>query len=187
MNSSAQARVSSEFDRDPSVVRPSEVERDDQNSPRAKTVLCVDDSPTELRLMLRALSDQGYAILTATDGEEVLRQVAAHDPDLILLDIILPKKNGFQVCRQVKTAPSTKHIRIILVSSKSQDTDRFWGLKQGADDYVTKPFRSQDVRERVSRQLVGEVAGLSEDDRASRMGDAGSERALRLAVGEGDR
>ena len=158
MNSPAQARANSELDRNRSGVLPSEVEGDDQNAPRAKTVLCVDDSPTELRLMMRALSDQGYAILTATDGEEALRQVAAYDPDLILLDIILPKKNGFQVCRQVKTAPSTKHIRIILVSSKSQDTDRVWGLKQGADDYVTKPFRSEDVVERVSRQLAGEVA-----------------------------
>lgn len=66
-------------------------------------------------------------------------------PDLVLLDIILPKKNGFQVCRQLKTAPETKDLPVVLVSSKSRDSDRFWGLKQGADEYLTKPFEDEEL------------------------------------------
>lgn len=111
----------------------------------SKTILLVDDSPTEMHIMQTALQGKGYNLVTAVDGEEALQKVLTQHPDLILLDIILPKKNGFQVCRQIKTAPETKDTKIVMVSSKSQDTDRFWGLKQGADEYLTKPFTSQEL------------------------------------------
>ena len=116
-------------------------------------ILVVDDSPTEMNLMLSALKDGGYELFTATDGEEALEKATAEKPALILLDIILPKKNGFQVCRQLKTAPETKDIRIILVSSKSQESDKFWGIKQGADDYLTKPFDEKELLANVSRYM----------------------------------
>lgn len=119
----------------------------------SKTILVVDDSPTEMRLMLSALDGKGYRILTAVDGEQALEQAMRQRPHLILLDIILPKKNGFQVCRQLKTSPDTKDIKIILVSSKSQDSDRFWGLKQGADEYLTKPWNETDLVASVERNL----------------------------------
>ncbi len=118
-------------------------------------ILVVDDSPTDLRLVTEALKGGGYRISTAVDGEEALVKAAAEQPDLIVLDIILPKKNGFQVCRQLKTAPGTKEIKIILLSSKSQDSDRFWGLKQGADDYMAKPFEDEELRTQISKLLVG--------------------------------
>jgi len=111
----------------------------------AKTVLVVDDSPTELRLMATTLSKQGYQVVTAIDGEDALTKAQSLQPDLVLLDIILPKKNGFQVCRQLKTSPDTSHLRVVLVSSKSQDSDRYWGLKQGADNYLTKPFTDAEL------------------------------------------
>lgn len=110
-----------------------------------KTVLVVDDSPTELRLMTTALSRQGYAVETAIDGEEALTKAVAIQPDLVLLDIILPKKNGYQVCRQLKTSPDTSHLHVVLVSSKSQDSDRYWGLRQGADNYLSKPFSDEEL------------------------------------------
>ena len=120
------------------------------------TVLCVDDSPTELRLIVKALAGMGLKILQATDGEAALRMAMEHQPDLMLLDIILPKTNGFQVCRQLKTAPETEKIKIILVSSKTRSEDRFWGIQQGADDYITKPFAAEHLVERVRRHLQPE-------------------------------
>ncbi|HNB71762.1 MAG: response regulator [Acidobacteria bacterium] len=119
----------------------------------AKTILVVDDSPTQMKLMTTALQGKGYKIITAVDGEEALEKANKEQPDLMLLDVILPKKNGFQVCRQLKTAPDTKAIKVILVTTKSQDTDRFWGLKQGADEYITKPFEDAELQRMVAKLL----------------------------------
>ena len=101
------------------------------------------------------LFDNGYQIITAVDGEEALEKAFNDKPDLIVLDIILPKKNGFQVCRQLKTTPHTRDIKIIMLTSKSQDSDRFWGLKQGADAYMTKPFDDEALLNNVTKQLPG--------------------------------
>ena len=119
----------------------------------AATVLVVDDSPTEQKLMIEALRAQGYHLITANDGEEALEKAQSERPDVIVLDVILPKKNGFQVCRQLKTAPETSGFKILLVTSKTQDSDRFWGLKQGADEYLTKPFEAEDLQAAVARHL----------------------------------
>jgi DNA-binding response OmpR family regulator len=117
------------------------------------TILIVEDSPTELRSIASILEKQGYAVLTATDGEQAMALAESARPRLVLLDIVLPKKNGFQVCRHIKTTPATRDVKVILVSSKTQDSDRFWGLKQGAEDYVMKPFRDEDLLAAVARQL----------------------------------
>ena len=111
----------------------------------SQKILVVDDSPTELRLAVSGLKSKGYLVVTAIDGEEVLSKAVAEQPDLIVLDVVLPKKNGFQVCRQLKTSPKTQPIKIILLSSKCQETDRFWGLRQGADMYMTKPFEDEEL------------------------------------------
>lgn len=116
-------------------------------------ILVVDDSPTELNLMTTPLKNKGYQIITAVDGEEALEKAEREHPDLIVLDVILPKKNGFQVCRQLKTAPKTQDIKILILTSKSQDSDRFWGLKQGADDYMTKPFAEEELVDNVAKLL----------------------------------
>lgn len=110
-----------------------------------RKILVVDDSPTELNIILDALQGKGYQLVTAVDGEEALEKAQRESPDLILLDVILPKKNGFQVCRTLKTAPETQDITIVMVTSKSQDSDRFWGLKQGADEYLMKPFEQEEL------------------------------------------
>lgn len=118
-----------------------------------RTILVVEDSPTELKLIQSTLEGRGYRIMTATDGEQALAQATLYRPDLIVLDVVLPKKNGYQVCRQLKLAADTKDIKIVMVSSKSGESDRFWGLKQGADDYLAKPFQPQELVARVERHL----------------------------------
>ena len=114
----------------------------------SKRVLVVDDSPTDLQMLSTLLKKQGYDVVTAVDGE-----ASATHPPVVVLDIILPKKNGFQVCRQLKTTPDTRDIRVILVSSKNQESDKFWGLKQGADEYIAKPYRDEELLAAVARQL----------------------------------
>ncbi len=118
-----------------------------------ETVLVVDDSPTDLKLMTTPLKEKGYRVVTAVDGEEALQKAASEHPKVMVLDVILPKMNGFQVCRQLKTAPDTQGIKILLLTSKTQDADRFWGLKQGADDYMTKPFSDTDLVANVAKLL----------------------------------
>lgn len=115
-----------------------------------KTVLIVDDSPTEQKLMLAALSNKGYNVISAADGDEAFAKIESLRPDLVLLDVVMPKKNGYQICRQIKTTPSTKDIRVVLVTSKNQESDRFWGMKQGADGYLTKPYRPEELAALVS-------------------------------------
>lgn len=117
------------------------------------TILVVDDSPTDLRVITAPLLEKGYRIITAVDGEEALEKAVQEKPHLIVLDVILPKKNGFQVCRQLKTSPQTEKIKILMLTSKSQDSDRFWGLKQGADEYLTKPFEDEDLLANVAKLM----------------------------------
>ena len=116
-------------------------------------ILVVDDSPTERSIIVSVLAGKGYKITTAVDGEEALEKAHLEHPDLILLDVLLPQKNGFQVCRQLKTAPETQDIKIILVTSKTQASDRFWGLKQGADDYIAKPIPDTALLTAVARHF----------------------------------
>ena len=117
-------------------------------------ILVVEDSPTYLRQISNLLQDNGFQTVTAVDGEEALEKAVQEDPRLIVLDIILPKKNGFQVCRQLKTSPITQKIKILMLTSKSQDSDRFWGLKQGADDYMTKPFEDEELLNSIAKLLA---------------------------------
>jgi twitching motility two-component system response regulator PilH len=118
-----------------------------------KRILLVDDSPAHLQLMQAALEGRGYTLLTALDGDDALAMVQEHHPDLILLDVVLPKKNGYQVCRQLKAGPETKSIPVIMVTSKTQEFDRYWGLKQGADGYIMKPFDPSQLLAEVQSRL----------------------------------
>ena len=121
-------------------------------------ILVVEDSPTNLRLITEALQADGYTILTAADGEEAIATTVRDRPSLLVLDVILPRKNGFQVCRQLRNMPETKNIPILMLTSKNQESDRFWGLRQGADEYMTKPYEMDDLRAAVHR-LIQPVSG----------------------------
>lgn len=116
-------------------------------------ILVVDDSPTELQLMVEPLIDRGYQVITATNGIDALEAAIKEHPRLILLDVLMPGKNGFQVCRQLKTDPATCDIKIIIVSSKCQESDRFWGLRQGADEYLGKPVNDETLLQHISALL----------------------------------
>ena len=116
-------------------------------------VLIVDDSPTGRQAATHLLQKRGYAVVTAEDGEQALEKIASAPPRLVLLDIVLPKMNGYQVLRQLKAAPETTEIKVILVSSKNQESDRFWGLKQGADDYIAKPYPEDALAAAVARHF----------------------------------
>lgn len=116
-------------------------------------VLVVDDSPTGRQAASNLLQRSGYQVSTAVDGEDALEQIAAARPPVVVLDIVLPKMNGYQVLRQLKASDTTRDIKVILVSSKSQESDRFWGLKQGADDYIAKPYLDDTLLAAVARAL----------------------------------
>lgn len=116
-------------------------------------ILVVDDSPTELKVISQALESGGYDVVTAKDGEEALKMVSKEPVDLIVLDVIMPKMNGFQVCRQIKSSDQYKGIKVILLTSKSQDSDKFWGKKQGADLYMTKPFEIETLIKNVANMI----------------------------------
>jgi twitching motility two-component system response regulator PilH len=102
-------------------------------------VLIVDDSPTDLHVMQQALEQGGFRTASAADGDEGVRMARELHPDLILMDIVMPGLNGFQATRQLASDPETRAIPVIMVTSKAQESDRVWGLRQGAVDYLVKP------------------------------------------------
>jgi len=116
-------------------------------------VLVVDDSWTDLTLIATPLRESGYDVITAVDGEEALEKVLQERPQCVLLDVILPKQNGFQLCRKLKTMEQSRDIPIILISGKNTPLDKRWGLQQGADLYLTKPFDKDELLASV-RSLI---------------------------------
>lgn len=118
-----------------------------------KLILIVEDSATDMHIAERICKDNGYEVITATEGEQALTLAASRKPSLILLDVILPKQNGFQICRQLKKTPETQDIKVIMVTSKSQPSDKFWGMKQGADDYLFKPYQESELLAAIKRYI----------------------------------
>ena len=117
------------------------------------TILVIDDSPTTLKLVTKALATTGHHIITASDGEEAVQKATAEHPELMVLDVVMPHKNGYQVCRQLKNDAKTHDIKIVLLTGKDQQADRFWGMKQGADAYLTKPFHEAELLATVAKFL----------------------------------
>jgi len=124
------------------------------------TVLVVDDSPTAQRLIRESVEAGGYRVLTASDGDEAIEVASRERPELIVLDIILPKKNGFQVCRHLKAVPETCEIKVVLLSSKNHEMDILWGKRQGADGYLTKPFEPEQLLACIESALRAESVSL---------------------------
>lgn len=109
------------------------------------TILIVDDSPTVRKLVSRTLVTAGHHIMTASNGAEALTKATDAHPDMVLLDVRMPHKNGYQVCRHLKNDAKTHDIKVILCSSQSQPADRFWGMQQGADAYLSKPLHEAEL------------------------------------------
>lgn len=117
-------------------------------------VLVVDYQAIYREIISSLLQDTGYKVTVAQDGSEALEQIKVNPPDLIILDIIMPKVNGYELCRQVKSNPITKQIPVIVCSVMSEEFDRFWGMRQGADAYIAKPFQPQELQEMVQKMLA---------------------------------
>jgi twitching motility two-component system response regulator PilH len=110
-----------------------------------KKVLLVDDSKTELHHLSDMLSKRGYTVRTAENGEEAMRRLAEDKPDLILMDVVMPGQNGFQLTRAITRDPQFADVPVIMCTSKNQETDRVWGMRQGARDYVVKPVVADEL------------------------------------------
>ena len=117
-----------------------------------RKVLVVDDSATDLKNLEQVVSGGGYQVITAKSGKEAVAKAKSELPDAVMMDVMMDDMNGFQACRAITNDPATKHIPVVLVSSKGEKTDKIWGAEQGAKGYVTKPFTKE--------QILGELKAL---------------------------
>lgn len=118
------------------------------------TVLVVEDTPSELKLISTYLRESGYNVINAVDAKEALNKAVEQKPDVIVTDVVMPGMSGFELCRSLKKDPATEKVPIVICSSKNQEIDRLWGMKQGAAAYVIKPF----TREQLIRTIKSVVA-----------------------------
>ena len=112
-------------------------------------VMVVDDAYSELQMMETILKSAGHQVITYLDGEALEEKMAAERPDLLLLDIVMPKRNGYEILRTLKKDERTRHTPVVVVSSKNQESDRAWGKRQGADEYLMKPFTADELLKAV--------------------------------------
>jgi twitching motility two-component system response regulator PilH len=115
-----------------------------------KKILVVDDSPTERHVLLELLTKNGYQVSTAECGEEGIEKAKAELPDLILMDVVMPGLNGYQATRTLTRDEATRNIPIIVCTSKGQETDKIWGLRQGAIDYLIKPINGDELLAKIA-------------------------------------
>lgn len=118
-------------------------------------ILIVDDSPTEVHVFKTMLEKNGHSVSVAVTGEEGIERAKEIVPDLVLMDIVMPGINGFQATRQLATNDITANIPVIIVTTKDQETDKVWGIRQGAKDYIVKPVKEKDLIDRVNSALAG--------------------------------
>lgn len=117
-------------------------------------ILIVDDSPTEVFQMKAALEEAGFRVEAAADGEEAIRKAQEMRPDLIFMDIVMPGMDGYRATRTLANDPSTRSIPVIMVTSRGEETDRIWGMRQGAVDFLVKPVTPAQLREKAQAALL---------------------------------
>ena len=118
------------------------------------TVLVIDDSPSEMAKFRDMLSKNNFQVLEASNGEQGCQMAVDHLPDVILMDVVMPEMNGFQATRKITRGKTTAHIPIIMISTKNQETDRVWGKRQGAKEYITKPIDESSLVQ-IIRNVMG--------------------------------
>jgi len=118
------------------------------------TILIVDDMQTDRELLGKVVAGAGHSPVYASDGDQALTKAKDAKPALIFLDVVMPGTNGFHACRKLKQDADTKHIPVVLVTSKSTDSDKFWGQKQGADHHIPKPFSPDSILETLRRLVA---------------------------------
>src|SRR4029078_6411638 len=114
-----------------------------------KHILLVDDSKTELHFLSDLLEKRGYRVRTAENGEEAMRRLAEETPDLILMDVVMPGQNGFQLTRAITRDPRFANVPVIMCTSKNQENDKVWGMRQGARDYIVKPVDPTELMNKI--------------------------------------
>jgi twitching motility two-component system response regulator PilH len=114
-----------------------------------KNILLVDDSKTELHFLSDLLGKRGYSVRTAENGEEAMRRLGEERPDLILMDVVMPGQNGFQLTRALTRDPRFVNVPVIMCTSKNQETDKVWGMRQGARDYIVKPVDADELVSKI--------------------------------------
>ena len=119
-------------------------------------ILIVDDSPSQLLGIQRIVEKLGHTWITAEDGVQGVELAKRELPDMVLMDVVMPNLNGFQATRTLARDEATRHIPVILVTTKDQDTDRMWGMRQGAKAYITKPFSEDELSEVLERVFAGQ-------------------------------
>ena len=122
-------------------------------------IMIVDDSPSEVHVMKTALEKHGFQTMSASDGTECLTLAREVRPDLIFMDVVMPGLNGFQTTRTLSRDPATKSIPIVMVTTKDQESDRIWGMRQGAVDYLVKPVDASDLVAKANEVLQGVPGG----------------------------
>lgn len=118
------------------------------------TILIVDDNLSELELISHYLREGGYTVINAVGAKEALSKVLEQKPDVVVTDVVMPGMSGFELCRRLKTHPATEKVPIVICSSKDQEIDRLWGMKQGADAYLTKPFTREQILRAIKAVAV---------------------------------
>jgi len=116
-------------------------------------VLIVDDSIMMREMVSDQLRRGGFEVIEAIDGEEAIAKIQQESPDIVITDIVMPRKNGYELTRWIKNEPTTKHIPVVMCTSKSEEFDVYWGMKQGADAYITKPYHPPDLVDAVKKLL----------------------------------
>jgi len=117
------------------------------------TVLVIDDSMTDLQVAKGSLQQAGFSVITATSEQEAKARIASQKPDLIVLDVVLPDRSGFELCRDLKEEMTTKKIPIIMCSTKGSNMDKYWGIQQGADVYLAKPIDTDELVRTVQKLI----------------------------------
>ncbi len=115
-----------------------------------ETVLVVDDSPTDTHVLSEMLQKHGYSVITASSGEEGIETARAQKPDLVLMDVVMPGMSGFEATRAIAKDKETGGIPVIICTTKDQETDKAWGLRQGASDYVVKPVQEAELMAKIN-------------------------------------
>ncbi|MBW4467885.1 MAG: response regulator [Pegethrix bostrychoides GSE-TBD4-15B] len=118
------------------------------------TALVIDDSMTDREVLTACLKQAGMNVLTAVSGEEGMEKLASSQPDIIIIDVVLPGRSGFELCRDLKAEAKTSKIPVIISSTKGTEMDKFWGMKQGADAYIPKPIDQEELI-RTVKKLIG--------------------------------
>ena len=131
----------------------------------SKKILVIEDDPSSLRLIKYTLQQEGYQVLIAPNGLEGLRKAKNEEPDLIILDVLLPGVDGFEICHRLRAEPQTTQLPILMLSGKARDIDKATGLKMGADDYITKPWHRPELLTKIAVMLQRNSVALNSNCR----------------------